>query len=233
MKQVKLTLAVSLAAALMLVGCGRQRADAPPAAGDVPAPAAADAQVSEAGSPETATATNGALNSAQGFAQKLEDSPFASADPALKETFARALIACEIGDYARALDELNDLSAAAGLTPRQSQAVRDLSAKAKAAAPQVAVSNAVPAASVAVYALAPTTDPPFSTAEPAVVEGFARARIAFDIGNYPIAEAELNSLINNPQLNWQQKYAVQALLDRIPHTAPAGPAGSQGPAPGQ
>jgi hypothetical protein len=45
------------------------------------------------------------------------------------------------------------------------------------------------------------------------------------------AEAELRDLATNSQLNFQQKYAVQALLDKTPQTAPATPAQSPGQTP--
>jgi hypothetical protein len=54
-----------------------------------------------------------------------------------------------------------------------------------------------------------------------VKETFARAKAAYDIGNYESALAELRDLATNAQLNWQQKYAVQALLDKTPQSAPA------------
>ena len=62
---------------------------------------------------------------------------------------------------------------------------------------------------------------PFATADPAVRESFERAKAAYEIGNYPSVLAELQVLATNAQLNWQQKYAVQALLDKTPRNAPS------------
>ena len=74
-------------------------------------------------------------------------------------------------------------------------------------------------------------DNPFSTADRATWKNFARAKAAFDIGDYANAQDELKNLASNPQLNYQQKYAVQSMLDKIPHVVPAAPVTPSVPAP--
>jgi hypothetical protein len=155
---------------------------------------------------------------------------------ALRETYDRALIANQIGDYPRALAELQDLAANTTLNPRQQQAVQDLLAQIKKAAPDLVATNALLASAAikpeppAEFPLASATatestknaaDFAFSTADPSVRESFARAKAAFDIGDYPKALDELTDLSTNAQLNSQQKYAVQVLLGKTPQSLPA------------
>jgi hypothetical protein len=230
-------LAIALGGALLLAGCGKPK---PGDQSSSPEPASSGAVSEAPASAATATspaATNEAISGGGEFAQKSEASPFAQADLALKESFNRALIAFQIGDYTRALSELQDLAANSDLTPRQKQAVQDLLAQTLKAAPELAATNSALAAAVAGKAGAvsqfPVTDPasaenPFSTADPAVRDSFARAKNAHNIGDYEKAQGELKDLSTNAQLNWQQKYAVQSLLDKTPQTAPAAPA-SQSP----
>jgi tetratricopeptide (TPR) repeat protein len=165
---------------------------------------------------------------------------------ALMESYNRALIAFQIGDYARAVTELDDLAATPDLTPAQQQAVKDLLAKALKMAPELAASHAAAAAGTAQPATPPefpvvvpgavespanVLESPFATADPAIKRSFARAKAAYDIGSYESALAELRDLATNTQLNFQQKYVVQALLDKTPQTAPAAPAQSPGQTP--
>lgn len=182
-------------------------------------------------------ATNERLSGAAEFAWKSEASPFAQADPALKESYNRALIAFQIGDYARAISELQDLAGTSNLTSAQQQAVKTLLLQTLKLAPDLAATNGAATApgtrnthTPGQFPLAASEmaqppkhlpDTPFSTADPAVAESFARAKTSFDIGNYASALAELRDLATNAQLNWQQKYAVQALLDKTPQTTPA------------
>ncbi len=163
--------------------------------------------------------TNDAQGVAYGLASELQQSPFAAADPAVKETYGRALIAYDIGDYERAFSELNDLRAGGGLDQAQLQAIDELLGKTTTAAPELATNNAAASPvemQADTFALAAENEPPFSTADPAVKETFARAKAAFDIGSYEVATAELQTLVTNTQLNWQQKYAAQSLLDKTP-----------------
>ena len=234
----KWTIAIGLAGALALAGCGKPQTETQPGAGEPAPPAAADAQQpptpAEPVAPEVAT--NDTLTGAAEFATKSLASPFAKADMALMESYNRALIAFQIGDYARAVTELDDLAATPDLNPAQQQAVKDLLAKALKMAPDLAASHAAAAAGTAkpetpaeFPVVVPGTvespknvpESPFSTADPAVKESFARAKAAYDIGNYESAVTELRDLATNNQLNFQQKYAVQALLDKTPQSAPA------------
>jgi hypothetical protein len=235
----KWTTALALAGGLALAGCGKPQTDTQPAVSDAPAAAAADSR--ETASPvepaTSAPATNEALSGGAEFARKSEASPFAQADLALKESYNRSLIAFQIGDYPRAANELQDLAKTPDLAPEQKRAVQKLLAETLKAAPELAAGNSAAAAAGSVRADAPPVFPlaspetaqtpknlpesPFSTADPAVKESFARARAAYDIGNYEVALAELRELSTNAQLNFQQKYAVQSLLDSTPQAPPA------------
>ena len=236
----KRILAIALVGSLMLAGCGKPQADTQPGATELAAPAAAAAQQpptpADAAAP---VATNQTLSAAGEFATKSLASPFAGADMALMESYGRALIAFQIGDYPRAVTELDDLAGAPDLTPAQQQAVKDLLAQALKMAPELAASHAAAAAGAAKPATPPefpvpvpgtvespanVLESPFSTADPAIKRSFARAKAAYDIGSYESALTELRDLATNNQLNWQQKYAVQTLLDKTPQAAPAAPA---------
>jgi hypothetical protein len=230
-------LAIALVGALMLVGCGKPQADTGPGSTEPATPVATDAQQpAPLAMPDHPTAaTNEALSGAAEFQQRSLASPFAQAEQVLKEDFNRALIAFQIEDYARAVTELDDLAAMPELTPEQQQAVKELLAKALKMAPELAASRAATTpppgtdnpsefpVAVPGAAEAPKNVPesPFSTADPAVKRSYARAQAAFDLGNYDSARAELQDLVTNTQLNFQQKYAVQSLLDKTPQAAPA------------
>ena len=141
--------------------------------------------------------TNEPLSGAAEFATKSLASPFAKADLALKESYDRALIAFQIGDYARAVSELDDLAATPDLTSAQQKAVKDLLAKTLKMAPELAASHAAAAAAgtanasefaIAVPGTAESpknlSESPFSTADPGIKRSFAQAKAAYDIGNY-------------------------------------------------
>jgi len=191
----------------------------------------------------TAVATSEAPSGAAEFATAALASPFAQAEMALMESYNRALIAFQIGDYSRAVTELQDLADTPDLNPQQKQAVQDLLAKTLKLAPELAQTSAAAAAKLASgnptspeFALAGESpnnlpDDPFATADPAIKQTFARAKAAFNIDDYAKALAELQDLAANPQLNWQQKYAVQALLDKTPQIIPAVPAAPPGQTP--
>jgi tetratricopeptide (TPR) repeat protein len=229
----KRTVAIALVGALALAGCGKPQRETQPATIDSPAAAPSDAQQmptpAEPGAP--VIGTNEALTGAAAFQRDSLASPFAQAELALKESYNRALIAFQIGDYARAVSELDDLAATPDLTPAQRQAVKELNAKALKLAPDLAPNRAVTAGGISKPEPPPefpvtvpgtvespknVPESPFSTADPAVKDSFARAKAAYDIGDYEKALAELQDLATNSQLNFQQKYAVQALLDKTP-----------------
>jgi hypothetical protein len=237
----KWTMALALAGTLALAGCGKPPANTQPAAGDNPAAAPADAPpLPTTGEPANPlVATNDTLTPGAAFATKSLASPFAKADMGLKESYDRALIAFQIGDYARAVSELDDLAATPDLSLSQQEAVKDLLARTLKLAPDLAASHAAtgrpatkPTSEFPVAVPGTIESPrnlpesPFSTADPAVKESFARAKASYDIGNYESALAELQDLATNAQLNFQQKYAVQALLDKTPQAAPTAPANS-------
>jgi hypothetical protein len=242
----KRTLAVALAGALAMAGCGKPPNETQPVADETAAPATANAQLpappaepAPAEPAPSATDTNDTATGAAAFQKRSLASPFAQAELALKESYNRALIAFQIGDYPRAVSELQDLAKTPDLTPEQNRAVQDLLTETLKAAPELAATNSAAAGPGSAKPDAPPVFPlatpdtaqapknlpesPFSTADPAVKETFARAKAAYDIGNYDVAAAELRDLVTNAQLNYQQKYAVQALLDKTPQSAPAGP----------
>ena len=235
----KRTIAMALAGALALAGCGKPQTETQPDASEPAAPAAADVQQPPAPAEPAASmeGTNDTLTAAAEFATKSLASPFAQADMALMESYGRALIAFQIEDYPRAVTELDDLAATPDLTPAQQQAVKDLLAKTLKMAPDLAASHAAAGAAKpetppefpitvpgAVESPANVLENPFSTADPAIKRSFARAKAAYDIGSYESALTELRDLATNSQLNFQQKYVVQALLDKTPQAAPAVPA---------
>lgn len=206
------------ALALLVSGCGKPQNDAPSLAAD----ATGTVQEISPGDPGLNSGTNAGLTGAAEFSSRSLASPFASAELPLKQTFNRALIAFQIGDYPRAVSELSDLVAGADLNPEQLQAVRNLLAEIKKADPSAASADEVFASltnnsqTIPEFPLAANDAGTFSTADPAIRESFARAKAAFDIADYPTALAELKDLAANAQLNYQQKYAVQVLLDKTP-----------------
>jgi hypothetical protein len=296
-------IAVAIAAALVVAGCGKPQTETQPGASEPTAAATADAQLPPApiesnpapatddtllggagftrksrgnpfaktgqtlkenykAAPELATGskattdpdtpeipvsvpgatvagTNATRPGGAEFTRKSLASPFARADQALKEGYDSALIAFQIGNYARAVTELEMLAESPDLNSEQHQAVRKLLAQTLKAAPELSATNSAAAASAnaktetpLVFPLAPpdhTQSPgslpenPFSTADPPTRESFARANAALNIGNYESAVLILKELVTNAQLNWQQKYAAQSLLDKTPQSAPATP----------
>ena len=222
-----------------MAGCGKPPNETQPVTDEAAAPATADAQLpATPAEPVPSMAdTNDTATGAAAFQKKSLASPFAQAELALKESYNRALIAFQIGDYARAASELQDLAKIPDLTPEQKQAVQDLLAETLKLAPELAAKNSAATGGASAKTDTPPVFPlatpdaaqapnnlpesPFSTADPAVKETFARAKAAYNIGNYNVAAAELRDLVTNAQLNFQQKYAVQALLDQTPQGAPA------------
>ncbi len=212
---------------LALAGCGQKEPSPSASGGDnaAPAPAGDSTAAVDAAQPSPAADTNAEPPVAYGLAKQLQDSAFAAADPAVKESYARALIAYDIGDFDRAWAELVDLANSGTLTDQQLEEVKTLLGNTTNAAPGLATNLAaspLAASGSDVYALAAEGQPPLSTADPAVRETFDRAKTAFDIGNFEVAAAELQDLATNTQLNAQQRYAVQKLLDQTPRAVPGG-----------
>jgi hypothetical protein len=139
----KLVLAFALTAALAIAGCGKSRTDDQPVASEPPASNAASALQLSALPPELvpATGTAGPLSGAGDFASKSLAGPFAEAERSLKESYNRALIAFQIGDYTRAGSELRELAKNPDLTSDQKQAVENLLAQSLRAAPESAVAT--------------------------------------------------------------------------------------------
>ncbi len=226
--------ALSVAGALGVAGCGNRQSDGQAAVSE-PAPATVAEARGQATSPEGQAPvldTNAAPPETGGgateFMKASLESPFATADLGLKESYNRALIAFQIGDYPQALSELQDLGTNGGLSAEQRKAVQKLLEQTRKATPGVDARNALATtnggSSATTYPLAAENEAPFSTADPAVRETFARAKAAYEIGNYSVAAAELKELLAKPALNAQQKYEAQLLLDRTPQAMPATPA---------
>jgi hypothetical protein len=138
-------LAVALASTLVVAGCGKRQSDAPTAAtADVqqPAPVLEPSLAAAA----TDDATTKPATPAGEFMAKSMASPFATSDMGLKESYDRALIAFQIGDYARAASELQDLAENSHLTTPQKEAVQNLLMQTLKVAPNLAATNTVSAA---------------------------------------------------------------------------------------
>lgn len=60
----------------------------------------------------------------------------------MRETYSDALIAYQIGDYAKVIEKLTTLTSTELMTTEQNQAVQDMLEKAKAGAASAAASNA-------------------------------------------------------------------------------------------
>ena len=117
--------------------------------------------------------------------------------------------------------------------------MQDLLAESMKLAPELAATNMTSAGAASQQLGSPTQSPVvasqtdqvlnsqtegvFSTAHPAVIESFGRAKAAFKIGDYDTALTELQELSANAQLNFQQEYAVQSLLDKVPRSVQATP----------
>ncbi len=76
--------------------------------------------------PNPAAATNETLSGGAAFARRSLASPFAQAGQALRESYDSALVAIQIGDHDRAVNELKALAENPDLTAEQKRAVRDL-----------------------------------------------------------------------------------------------------------
>jgi hypothetical protein len=143
-------LAAALAATLAAAGCGKRQSDAPPNTSDSPALATADLQQSASALEPSlgamaidGAATNAATPSGE-FMTTSMAGPFAASDTGSKETYDRALIAFQIGDYARAARELQDLAGNSKLTSTQKEAVQNLLMQTLKLAPDLTATNKPP-----------------------------------------------------------------------------------------
>lgn len=224
MKWNRKVLAIAFPAALMLTGCGKPAEGNPPQAGDNPSTAATETEKPAVAieTPTPATATNDAPGGAVEFQRNSLASPFATAELALKESYNRALIAYQIGDYARAVTELEDLANTPDLTAEQRQAVKKLLAQAKKQAPATTPTQpVVDPAKLTTPAAVDTPDAPFASADQAVRETYARALAACNIDDFARAEAELKDLAGTTGLTTPQLGVVQALLSEVQKKAAA------------
>lgn len=247
----KCTVAAAIAAVIVATGCGKptpgteaNEAVAPVEA-QPPEPAAAPMTVP----PVTEPATTNASSAAAAFLAKSRASPFAQAGQALKESFDAALIAFQIGDYARSVRELYALARNPDLTAEQKQAVQDLFAEILKLAPETATEAAAAAAQTSGSGAGSNESlsggarftrqslaSPFAQADQALKEGYDAALVAFQIGNYSRAVAELDLLAEAPALTVEQRQAMQELRARTLAAAPelrtnAGAAGVEGAGP--
>jgi len=212
-------LALTLAAGVLLAGCGKPQSQSQPTADELPAPIAA--------------AEPPALSGV----------PFADAGQEVKDRFEAALIAFQAGDYARAISGLRLLAKAPGQTPEQKLAVQELLALVLKAAPELATSPAAPAAdrilpgttteagvvvpgeaepepALAIDDTRPgggefarkSLASPFAQAGQAMKESYDSALVAVQIGDYDRAVEELRALSEYADLTTEQQKAVRDLL---------------------
>lgn len=210
-------LSTTFAAVLLLGGCSKpvDQTAAPADPQTAQAPVDADAGHPTNASPDTQPPPT---NAGAAFALKSASSPFIAAAPALRETYDRALIAFQIEDYAGAISELDDLALQPDLTDPQKAAIKALLDEALKMAPD-APRNLAGQAPVEINTNSLSEDV-FTSANNAVRRSYARALAAYKIGDYATALSELKDLSVTPELNAQQKSAVQFLLDRTPQSAP-------------
>jgi hypothetical protein len=227
MKATDTILGMALAVTLALAGCGKKKSDSGPVPGGEGPPRASDGPRPETAPPPpptslvTTDAPGPAPTPAAEFSTKLLASPFAPAEPALSETYARALIAFQIGDYARAVTELEDLAKTPELTAEQRRAVTNLLAQAVELAPTAAVDpGAPPLSTPSTGAVMDTPEVPFASANEAVKRSYARIRAACKIGDYGTAIAELQDLATTPDLTVLQQQTVQTLLSDLQRITP-------------
>ena len=126
-----------------LGGCGDRETNASAqsglSAGDAPPQTAVESTLTSEPSSnveQTAAPADQKLDQPRSFVQQLEGSPFASANPSLRERYADALVALRIGNYAGVTNALKDLPTTDPLTQEQYQAIQDLMQKAALAAQQ-------------------------------------------------------------------------------------------------
>jgi hypothetical protein len=245
------TMAVAVAAGLILAGCGKRHSESQFAADEATnlATAGAEFMVSST-EPPVATAANVLPSGGGEFTQKSMASPFAQADRALRENYDSALIAFQIGDYARAGAELR-LLAELDLTPEQASVVQDLLAQTLKAAPELAstgravaaegTDGATPSGSRAAgsgtvqEAMAFNTREarpggaeftrksmasPFAQAHPALKESYDSILVAVQIGDYDRAFNEIDELAGTADLTAAEKQALLDLLAQMLKAAP-------------
>jgi hypothetical protein len=138
-------MALALTATVVVAGCGKRQSDASAAAtADVQQPAPV-LEPSLAAMATDGAAANAATPAGE-FMTKSMASPFATSDMGRKQSYDRALIAFQIGDYARAASELQDLADTSNLTAPQKEAVQNLLMQTLKLAPNLAATNTVSAA---------------------------------------------------------------------------------------
>lgn len=240
-------LAAALAAGLVWAGCGKPQGQSPPLAGELAVPAAREAEPPALpAEPAAAAVTDETPPGAAEFVQKSLASPFAQAGQALKEGYDAALIAFQVGDYARAASELRLLAKTPGLTPDQERAVGELLAQTLQAAPELASvappSQGSPAVSAAADPSAATAAngarpggaeftrkslaSPFAEVGQALKESYDSALVAVQIGDYARAVSELKVLAENPDLTPEQMQAVRDLMTETVKPDPSPGAGT-------
>ena len=138
---------MAVAATLAVAGCGKRQGDASPNASDSPAAVTPDVrqpvsalEPSLMGTLADGAATNAASPAGE-FLAKSMAGPFAASDMGLKESYERALIAFQTGDYSRAARELQNLAGNSKLTSPQSEAVQNLLMQTLKVAPDLAATN--------------------------------------------------------------------------------------------
>jgi hypothetical protein len=214
---------MALAGALAVAGCGKPQAESQAAPSEPEAPAATlDVEPPTAPAEASpARATNEILSRVAEVARKPLASRSAQANRALEESYDRALIACQAGDYAAAVSELRMLARTPGLTREQDRAVQDLLAQTLRAAtepvPATGTNQTRPGgAEFTRKSLAS----PFAQARQALKESYDSVLVAVQIGDYDRAVAELKVLAQNPDLTPEQKQAVQELMAQTSQTPP-------------
>jgi truncated hemoglobin YjbI len=223
----KLPLAVTLAAGLILAGCGKPPGESPPVANGPAATATAAAGLPTLSAETTLAApTNETLSAGAEFARKPLASPPTRTMQALKESYDRALIAIQADHYDQAVRELRGLAQTPGLTPEQQRAVQDLLAQTLKAAADTGPAEPNPAAATnetlsgGAAFLRNSLASPFAQAGQALKESYDSALVAVQIGDHARACNELKALAESPDLTAEQRQAVQELLAQTLKAAP-------------